>query len=288
MGAVLTERSEQMKHTNIRRKVITTVILLAVGILFLLPLLWMISSSLKPGSGVFSTDFTWIPSKFVWKTYEQVLTSKSVPFLNMIKNSLVLATATIVGQLLVSSLAAYAFACIDFKGKNIVFIMLLGAMMIPSQATLIPRFTLFNSMGLYNTHWALLLPSWFSVSAVFLLRQFYKKIPRDLVEAAVIDGAGHFRIWWQIMMPLTKTAMVSLTILAFIGSWNDFLTPLIFLTDKDLFTVSLGINLYNSMEQDLINKVMAAATVGTVPVILIFSIFQKQFVEGITTSGIKS
>ena len=283
MGAVLTERSEQMKHTNIRRKVITTVILLAVGILFLLPLLWMISSSLKPGS-----DFTWIPSKFVWKTYEQVLTSKSVPFLNMIKNSLVLATATIVGQLLVSSLAAYAFACIDFKGKNIVFIMLLGAMMIPSQATLIPRFTLFNSMGLYNTHWALLLPSWFSVSAVFLLRQFYKKIPRDLVEAAVIDGAGHFRIWWQIMMPLTKTAMVSLTILAFIGSWNDFLTPLIFLTDKDLFTVSLGINLYNSMEQDLINKVMAAATVGTVPVILIFSIFQKQFVEGITTSGIKS
>ena len=205
----------------------------------------------------------------------------------MIKNSLVLATATIVGQLLVSSLAAYAFACIDFKGKNIVFIMLLGAMMIPSQATLIPRFTLFNSMGLYNTHWALLLPSWFSVSAVFLLRQFYQKIPRDLVEAAVIDGAGHFRIWWQIMMPLTKTAMVSLTILAFIGSWNDFLTPLIFLTDKDLFTVSLGINLYNSMEQDLINKVMAAATVGTVPVILIFSIFQKQFVEGITTSGIK-
>lgn len=277
-----------MKHTNIRRKVITTVILLAVGILFLLPLLWMISSSLKPGSEVFSTNFTWFPSKFVWKTYEQVLTSKSVPFLNMIKNSLVLATATIVGQLLVSSLAAYAFACIDFKGKNIVFIMLLGAMMIPSQATLIPRFTLFNSMGLYNTHWALLLPSWFSVSAVFLLRQFYKKIPRDLVEAAVIDGAGHFRIWWQIMMPLTKTAMVSLTILAFIGSWNDFLTPLIFLTDKDLFTVSLGINLYNSMEQDLINKVMAAATVGTVPVILIFSIFQKQFVEGITTSGIKS
>lgn len=287
MGAVLTERSEHMKHTNIRRKVITTVILLAVGILFLLPLLWMISSSLKPGSEVFSTDFTWIPSKFVWKTYEQVFTSKSVPFLNMIKNSLVLATATIVGQLLVSSLAAYAFACIDFKGKNIVFIMLLGAMMIPSQATLIPRFILFNSMGLYNTHWALLLPSWFSVSAVFLLRQFYQKIPRDLVEAAVIDGAGHFRIWWQVMMPLTKTAMVSLTILAFIGSWNDFLTPLIFLTDKDLFTVSLGINLYNSMEQDLINKVMAAATVGTVPVILIFSIFQKQFVEGITTSGIK-
>lgn len=141
-----------MKHTNIRRKVITTVILLAVGILFLLPLLWMISSSLKPGSEVFSTNFTWIPSKFVWKTYEQVLTSKSVPFLNMIKNSLVLATATIVGQLLVSSLAAYAFACIDFKGKNIVFIMLLGAMMIPSQATLIPRFTL-------STLWACIIPT---------------------------------------------------------------------------------------------------------------------------------
>lgn len=276
-----------MKHTNILRKLIPTAFLIVIGLIFLLPLLWMISSSLKPSAEVFSTDFSWIPSKFVWKTYNQILTSTTVPFVRMTGNSFYIAAAEIFGQLLLSSLAAYAFACIDFKGKNIVFIMLLCAMMIPSQATLITRFTLFKAMGLYNTHLALILPSWFSVSAVFLLRQFYQKIPKDLIEAAVVDGLGHLRIWRTIMIPLTKTAMVSLIILEFIGSWNNFLTPLIFLTDKKLFTVSLGINLYMSTEKDLVNKVMAAATLGTVPVIMIFSIFQKQFVEGITTSGIK-
>lgn len=276
-----------MKHTNILRKLIPTAFLIVIGLIFLLPLLWMISSSLKPSSEVFSTNFSWIPSKFVWKTYNQILTSTTVPFVRMTGNSFYIAAAEIFGQLLLSSLAAYAFACINFKGKNIVFIMLLCAMMIPSQATLITRFTLFKAMGLYNTHLALILPSWFSVSAVFLLRQFYQKIPKDLIEAAVVDGLGHLRIWRTIMIPLTKTAMVSLIILEFIGSWNNFLTPLIFLTDKKLFTVSLGINLYMSTEKDLVNKVMAAATLGTVPVIMIFSIFQKQFVEGITTSGIK-
>jgi len=276
-----------MKKATVRRKLIATVILFIIGLAFLLPLLWMISSSLKKSSEVFSANFTWIPKTPQYKTYVSVLNSKSIPLLQMMKNTVIIAAATIFGQLLIASLAAYAFACIPFRGKNIVFIMLLCAMMIPSQATLIPRFVLFSYIGLYNTHWALILPAWFSVSSVFLLRQFYQKIPGELIEAATVDGAGHLRIWARIMLPLTRSVMTSLIILVFIASWNELLTPMIFLTDKKLFTVSLGINLYNAGDQDLINKVMAAATIVTMPVIFVFLMFQKQFVEGIMTAGIK-
>lgn len=276
-----------MKKNNIRNKLIATVILFIIGLAFLLPLLWMISSSLKKSSEVFSANFTWIPKNPQYKTYTSVLNSKSIPLLLMMKNTLIIAVATIIGQLLIASLAAYSFACIPFRGKGIVFVMLLCAMMIPSQATLIPRFVLFSYIGLYNSHWALILPAWFSVSSVFLLRQFYQKIPNELIEAATVDGAGHFRTWIQIMLPLTKSVMTSLVILIFIASWNELLTPMIFLTDKKLFTVSLGINLYNAGDQDFINKVMAAATIVTMPVIFIFLIFQRQFVEGIMTAGIK-
>lgn len=276
-----------MKKKSLAGKLLLTLVLAVVGVLFLLPLLWMISSSLKTGITVFSSDFKWVPDNPQWKNYVTVLTSKTKPILTMYYNSLKIALLTIVGQLLVSSLAAYAFAKINFKGKNIVFILLLGSMMIPSQATIIPRFVMFQNLGLFNTHTALILPAWFSVSAVFLLRQFYQKVPHDLVEAALIDGAGHLLIWRRIILPLTKMAMISLVILGFIATWNDFLTPLVFLTDKSLFTVSLGVNLYNSTDGDSVHLIMTASTIAIVPVIVLFAVCQKYFVEGITTSGLK-
>lgn len=268
-------------------KLLLTVLLAIIGALFLLPLLWMISSSLKTGMTVFSPNFKWIPENPRWQNYMTVLTSKSKPLLIMYKNSLVIAALTIIGQVFTSSLSAYVFAKIHFKGKNIIFMLLLASMMIPSQATIIPRFVMFQAMGLYNTHTALILPAWFSVSTIFLLRQFYQKIPDDLVEAARIDGAGHSIIWARIMLPLTKTAMVSLVILTFIATWNDFLTPLVFLTDKSLFTVSLGVNLYTSTDSDSAHLIMTAATLAIVPVIILFASLQKYFIEGIVTSGLK-
>lgn len=277
-----------MRKQNQILKILATVVMFGLGLLFITPLLWMISSSLKMNREVFSVNFRWIPEVLQWKNYTKVLTSKSIPMLIMFKNSFYLAVMDILGQVLFCSLAAYAFAIIPFKGKNVVFLLLLAATMIPGQATMIPKFIMFKWMGLYNTHAALIFPGWLSIGSIFLLRQFCMKLPRDLVEAARVDGASHFQIWLRIMLPLTKTALTSIAILAFIGSWNNFLGPLIYLTKKDLFTVSLGVNMYSSTgDADQINLVMAASTLAIAPILVFFTVCQKQFVEGIASSGVK-
>lgn len=269
-------------------KILATMIMLGVGMLFITPLLWMISSSLKMNREVFAVEFHWIPEVIQWKNYKTVLTSESIPMMTMFWNSFYLAVVDILGQVLFCSLAAYAFAIIPFKGKDLVFLLLLAATMIPGQATMIPKFMMFKWMGLYNTHWSLILPGWLSIGSIFLLRQFNMKIPRDLVEAARVDGASHFQIWLRIMIPLTKTALTSIAILAFINSWDNFLGPLIYLTKKELFTVSLGVNMYSAgSDSDRMHLVMAASTLSILPILLFFAICQKQFVEGIATSGVK-
>ena len=160
-------------------------------------------------------------------------------------------------------------------------------MMIPTQATIIPRYMIFRTIGLYDNLWAIILPSWFKATAIFMLRQFYLGIPASLTEAARIDGASHFRIWSQITMPLTKPAMVSLAILGFIASWNEYLSPLIFLIDKKYYTVAQGIRFYFSDEAQEFNITMAAAASAIVPVLVLFFCCQKYFIEGIATSGMK-
>lgn len=276
-----------MKKKKTLQKVLLTAVLLAVGLLFLTPLLWMISSSLKMNKDVFALEFQWIPDEPKWNNYVKVLTSRGIPMLTMFKNSLYLAVMNMIGEILLCSMAAYAFAIIPFKGKNAVFLMLLAAMMVPGQATMIPKFMLFNWMGLYNNHWALILPSWLGISTIFMLRQFYMKVPKDLVEAARMDGASHFKIWMKVMLPLTKSAMTSVAILGFIGTWNDFMGPLIYLVDKDLFTVSLGINLYATDGSDTVNLIMAASTLSIIPIVIFFTAAQKQFIEGITSGAVK-
>jgi len=258
-----------------------------LGFLFLLPLLWMISSSFKRPMAVFEYPFHWIPLDPQWSNYADVWMDKTIPFPKLFYNSLKISFWSIVGEISISSLAAYAFAKMRFKGKNVVFFLLLASMMIPSQVTIIPRFILFKWLGLYNNHWSVIIPSWFSVTAIFLLRQFFQSIPDDLVNAAKIDGSGHLRIWAVIMVPLTRSALISLVILTFIGTWNDFMSPLIFLVRKELYTVSLGINWYYTSEEQQFNLTMAAATSAVVPILLLFVFCQKYFIEGIVTSGLK-
>lgn len=202
-------------------------------------------------------------------------------------NSIFIVVFATIGQIIFSSMAAYAFAKIDFKGKNFVFMLFLASMMIPSQVTIIPRFMLFKKMGLYNSLWALILPFWFSASAVFLLRQFYIGLPNDLMEAAKLDGAGHWRIFMQVMLPLTKPVMVSIMVLAFIASWNEYLSALIFITEPAKFTVSQAIRWYLLDELQRYELTMAAATLAIIPVIILFLSCQKYFVESIATSGVK-
>lgn len=275
-----------MKKHDKKLRIVNTVWVTACGILFLLPLLWMLSSAVKTGPEVFSSDFQWIPDEIQWENFKTVWTHPKVPFWRLYLNSLTIAVVGTVGQLIISSLAGYSLAKINFKGKNLVFILMLVTMMIPVQATIIPRFILFKSIGIYNTLWSLILPAFFNVTSIFLLRQFYMSLPDSLVDAAKIDGANHFQTWWRIMMPLTKPAMVTASVLAFITSWNEYLNALIFLPSTKNYTVALGIQYWMDMTDEY-NLMMTAAASAILPVIVLFLFTQKYFVESIATSGVK-
>ena len=275
-----------MKRKSRIIRVIHTVWVTAVGLVFLMPLLWMLSSSLKTGPEVFAADFKWIPDKLQWGNYVQVWTHEKVPFWRLYGNSLFIAIAGTLGELLVASMAGYSLGKIRFKGRDLVFIVMLVTMMIPMQATIVPRFVLFKSLDLYNNLWALVLPAWFNVTSIFLLRTFYMGLPDDLMEAAKIDGAGHLQIWAQIMMPLTTPAMVTAAVLAFINSWNEYLSAIVFLPTAENYTVSQGIQYWLSMSDEH-NLIMTAAASAVVPVVVLFLFTQRYFVESIATTGVK-
>lgn len=273
--------------TELLVKLLKTAIFFVVGLAFLLPLFWMISSSLKTPGEMFAKDFKWIPANPQWKNYKQVWTDAEVNMTNGFINSAIISVASIVVSLFLSSLAAYAFAKVDFKGKNFVFMLFLSTMMLPTEVTIIPRFMIFHKIGLYNNLMSIILPHWFAPSAIFMLRQFYMGLPTDLMEAAKIDGAGHPRIFAQVMMPLTKTALVSQCVLLFVSTWNEYLAPLIFLADRQLYTASIVVKYQVFDEAAGVDVLMAAASSAIIPTVIIFMFCQRYFVEGIATSGVK-
>lgn len=274
-----------MKRQRITSKLICTIVVSMFALLFAMPLVWMILTSFKSNSDVFSHN--WIPTVWHPENYATVWNDSTVPLWRVFLNSLTIVVIGTGGQLIVSSLAAYAFAKIKFKGRNLIFTLFLGSMMIPVQATIIPRFILFYEIGLYNNLWAIILPSWFGITSIFLLRQFYMGLPNDLMDAARVDGAGHFRIFSQIMMPLTKPAMISTMILSFISLWNDYLSALIFLVNKRLYTVAQAVRYWLFDDAKPYHLTMATSTIFIVPVVIVFIFCQKYFVEGIATSGVK-
>ena len=268
-------------------KLFKTVIFFIVGLAFLLPLFWMISASLKTPGEMFAKEFKWIPENPRWENYKSIWTDAEVNMTNGFINSAIISVSSIVVALIFSSLAAYAFAKVDFKGKNFVFMLFLSTMMIPGEVTIIPRFMIFHKIGLYNNLMSVILPHWFAPSAIFMLRQFYMGLPTDLMEAAKIDGAGHPRIFAQVMMPLTKTALVSQCVLLFVSTWNEYLAPLIFLANRQLYTASLVVKYQVFDEAAGTDMLMAAATSAIIPTVIIFMFCQRYFVEGIATSGVK-
>ena len=276
-----------MKKNERAAAIVRTIVVSLIAVLFVVPLVWMVLSSLKTAPEVFARPFHWLPARVQWQNYATVWMNEEASMLRAFANTLYIALFSIVGQMLISSLAAYSFAKINFKGKQIVFMLFLSSMMVPSQLTIIPRFMLFKTIGLYNNLWAIILPAFFGATSIFMLRQFYMGLPNDLIEAAKIDGAGHLRIFLRIMLPLTKAALMSLIILTFISSWNEYMAPLIFLVKKELYTVSQNIQWYMLDEFKEHNLTMAAATSAIVPVVILFIVGQKYFVEGIATSGVK-
>lgn len=267
--------------------VIATVVIALLAVIFLIPLIWMVLSSFKPVGEVFATPFHWLPSEWRTVNYSEVWNDAYASMFKSFLNSAFVVIVSLAGSLSIASLAAYAFAKIDFRGKNVIFMLFLASMMIPAQVTIIPTYMLFQKFHLYDSLWAVALPAWFNVTAIFMLRQFYMGLPNALMEAAQIDGAGHPRIFAQIMLPLTKPAMTSLAVLGFVSSWNEYLYPLIFVVSPEKYTVAQVIRYWLLDEFKRYNLTMASATLAIVPVLILFLLCQKHFIEGIATSGLK-
>ncbi|HEV8635492.1 MAG TPA: carbohydrate ABC transporter permease [Chloroflexota bacterium] len=260
--------------------------LLAVAGVSLLPLAYMVSTSLKAEGLEYEVPIRWIPDPIVWRNYAQAFTS--VPTLTFLRNTLAVALLTIVGELLTGSLAAYGFARLRFPGRNVLFMLMLSTLMLPYFVTMIPLFVLFRTLGWTNTLLPLIVPSFFGGRpiAIFLMRQFFLTLPTELDDAAKIDGAGFFRVWWSILLPLTRPALATVAILALVYHWNDFLAPLIYLNSTDNFTLALGIRLFRDQYRTFFNLTMAYATMMTLPILMVFFLFQKYFIRGISMTGL--
>lgn len=267
-------------------KTVLSIILIGVGILNIFPFLFMLSASVKPLNEIFTYPISLIPKTFMWKNYTQLFSSQ-YSFVQWYWNTGVMVTITICIKVFVVTIAAYAFARLEFKGRDVVFLILLSAMMVPPEAMIIPKYILFKFLGITNTMWSLILPSVFDVFFVFLMRQFFMEIPKSLSEAAIIDGCGHFRIYLKIVMPLSKAAVFTMILFTFIWGWNDYMGPYIFITDTSKQMLSVGIKMFQISNAVNYSLQMAATTLVLIPIILLFIFCQKYFIEGIATTGVK-
>lgn len=274
-----------MMKKNISRGIAHIVLILA-SFFFLIPFLWMVSTSLKPLDQVFTFPPDWIPKPFQWSNYLDAM--NYIPFFTYLKNTLIITIFSTLGAVLSCPLVAYSFAKLKWPGRNLLFIITIGVMMIPGQVTMIPLFLLFEKLGMVGTPYPLIIPAFFGIPFyIFLLRQFFMGLPDSLREAAKIDGAGEFRIYWQIMLPLAKPAVLAVGLFQFMASWTDFIGPLLYLTDSIQYTLSLGLQQFQSQKGSEWGLMMAVSTMMTIPVIILFFFLQKTFIKGITFSGIK-
>ena len=273
----------QGKTKKIVYKTAIHIILIILSLTMLVPFLWMISSSLKTTQEMFASPPTWIPRYVAWENYML----QAAPWFKYFANTFFISVLTIIGQLVTCSMAAYAFARLRFKGRNLIFLIYLGTMMIPFQVVMIPQFKIVKLLGLVNTHWSLIVPGIFNAFGTFLLRQFFLTIPRELEEAAKIDGCGYPRIFWEIVIKNSKPAIITLVVFTFMNTWNDFQRPLIFLNDDSLWTLSMGLAKFQGTYVTQWNQMMAGALITMVPVLILYIFAQKYFVQGIVMSGLK-
>lgn len=268
------------------RKSLRIGLLVVVAALFLAPALWVISSSLKPDYEIFATPPTLWPTNPRWQNYSEALTS--LPFGRFAINTLIIALSTIVGHLLSCSIVAYGFARLQAPGKGFLFVLMLSTLMLPYPVTMVPLFIIFSKLGLINSFIPLILPAFFgNAFYIFLLRQSFKQIPIDLEDAARLDGAGTFQVLLNVILPLSRPALATVAIFTFQAAWNDFLGPLIFLHNQSLYTLQLGLSLFRGAYNVQWAYLMAASLVVTLPVIVIFFIAQKSFIEGVGFTGTK-
>lgn len=282
-AAVLPKKSKNL--ANKFKNYWIHIVLIMITVLLIGPFIWMFLTSIKTYEETLQVPIVWFPEEIRWINYEIV--NEKFPFLRLYLNTIFVVVATVFTQLLFSSLAAYAFARLHFPGKNVLFLMMLSLLMVPGQIFLIPQYQIIVGLNLTDTLTALILPNMFSVFGVFLLRQFFAAIPKELEDAARIDGCNNFRIYWQIMMPLITPGLVAMGILTMIGSWKELLWPLIVNQSIDKMTLSAGLANLIGEHTTYHEQVMAGAVISVLPMIIVFAFFQRKFVESIAQTGIK-
>jgi multiple sugar transport system permease protein len=272
------------RRSGIRSALLYAGLILLTTLIFV-PFLWMVSSSLKQDNQVFSIPIQWIPTDFVWSNYVDIWTR--VPMLTYLKNSAFLAIVITFLQVLTGSFAAYGFAKMQFKGRDVLFVAYIATIAVPWQAYMVPQYIMMQKAGLVNTHLSIILLQAFGAFGVFLMRQYYLTIPDDLSEAARIDGLNEYGIWYRIILPLTKPAIASLALLTFVNTWNDYMGPFIYLTSNDLWTVQLGLRQFVGQFDAEYAMIMAGSVVSVIPIVVVFLFGQRFFIQGIATSGMK-
>ncbi|AST94987.1 carbohydrate ABC transporter permease [Shouchella clausii] len=278
---------KQKKRGRIRISQILLHLALIIGSIVMAgPFIWMALSSLKSFEQIFAVPPVWIPDPFVWSNFTDSL--QAMPFGRAYFNSFYISTIVVVSQVLTCSMAAYAFAKLKFPGSKVLFIAFLATMMVPMQVTLIPLYIIMDNIGWVNTHLSIIVPNaLFNAFGVFLLRQFMMGIPKEMEEAAVMDGANPLYIYAKIMLPLIKPALAAFAIFSFIGIWNNFIQPLVFLSDTTLFTVPLLLATFKGLYVTNWPLMMAGATISVVPVLIVYFFAQRQIIEGIALTGVK-
>jgi multiple sugar transport system permease protein len=280
-------RSETMQkryYFSLKKLFLYTILLVAAATMFV-PFLWMVSTSLKANQFVLSMPPEFFPKPLTFESYRRLL--ELLPFGRMMGNSIMIAILATIGQIITSSMAAYVFARMEFRGKNAIFLVYLATMMVPSQVTIVPLFILMRYLGWINTYQAIVSPMVFSAFGTFLLRQSFLTIPKELEEAAFIDGASHWTVFWKIIMPVSRPALATLSVFAFMGAWNAYLWPLFVTNDENIMTLPVGLSLLHGRYLTEWNLVMAGAVVTVIPMLIIYLIAQDYFVKGVVTSGIK-
>lgn len=267
------------------------VLLAVVVALVLAPALWMLSTSIKPEREIITTQIRWIPQNFTVEHFQAIV--QNYPMMQWLFNSLFTATAATLLVLVLDSMAGYAFARMEFRGRGLLFMIVLSMLFVPIQITVVPLFILFSRLGLTDTYWALILPVGANVTGVFLMRQFFLSIPGELEEAARVDGASAFRVFWSVVLPLARPALTAVAIITFLSTWNSFFWPLIVTRSDSVRTLPVGIAQFLSLRAGMvqgqmsIGQSMAGAVFAALPPIVIFVILQRYFIEGISRTGIK-
>jgi multiple sugar transport system permease protein len=284
-----------MKKLNLNRKqskkikaIILHIVLVLASFGFVFPFLWMLFTALKTPQELLMGTEVFFPRDPQWINFIKAV--QSIPFFMYLKNSLIIVSLVMVGTLFSATTAAYAFAKLRWRGRDKWFIIMLSTMMIPIQVILIPTYILYSKIGWLGTRLPLIVPAFFGGGAafyIFLLRQFYKGIPKELTESAIIDGATHFQIFIKIMLPLTKPAIITVALFTFMATWNDYFGPLIFLSNPDHWTLAIGLRAFQTQFGGRFDLMMAASLLIMLPTLIIFFFAQKSFIEGITFTGIK-